>query len=257
MLKVGGVYTEPPPRRWKPLRGRNRRRTIFFWWIPLELFLVGVVTWGLNLGITKLADPMTLPIKEVRVVGKLRHITPTMVEQALMPIVTGGLLRVDLRAVQQAALTLPWVADAQVRRLWPETLRIVIAEQEPVARWLPGGLVNRDGVLFTPDPATYPENLPGLRGSEPALMLQHLRRLDQVFAFLNLTVTTLEVDERRAWAITLSNNIQLLLGKKDLDNRLARFLRIYPSALASQAERILRIDLRYSNGFAVAWKKTE
>jgi cell division protein FtsQ len=226
------------------------------WWIPLELALVAVVTWGLSTGVQLLANPMTLPVKTVRVVGDLHHVNSMDLEQALASVATGGFLGVNVHEVRKAAVALPWVEDAQVRRVWPDTLRITVVEQVPVARWTAGGLINGHGEVFTPDPSTYPADLPELGGPQgsAAGMLGHLHRLDRVVAPLNLTVTALHVDERRAWTITLSNGIQLLLGKNDLDNRLARFLRVYPSALAAQADYIKHIDLRYSNGFAVGWK---
>ncbi|CAK0760524.1 Cell division protein FtsQ [Gammaproteobacteria bacterium] len=260
--RIAGAYSPAPSARksWKLFRRRQNRRRglkiVLLWWIPLELALVALVTWGLDTGIRMLADPMTLPVNEVRVVGALKHLDSALLEQAVIPAATGGFLRVDILEVRKAAMALPWVDDAHVRRLWPDTLRVTVVEQVPVARWGAGGLVNGRGEVFTPDPATYPEGLPNLNGAQgsSADMLGHLRRLDQVFASLKLSVTALQIDERRAWTITLSNGIQLLLGKNDLDNRLARFLRVYPSALASQAERIGRVDLRYSNGFAVGWK---
>ncbi len=243
---------------------RNQRRYSllrdFPWWILLELTLVALVTWGLSTAIRMLANPMTLPVTAVRVVGPLAHLEPAAIEQAVTPAATGGFLQVDVHNVRQAATTLPWVADAQVRRLWPGTLRITITEQEPEARWTPQdqpmGLVNKQGKVFYPDVATFPQDLPEVGGPEGSAldMLNHLNQLNRLFAPLGLKVHSLQLDPRRAWTVGLSNGIRLLLGRTDLDNRLERFLRIYPSALAAQAERILRIDLRYSNGFAVGWK---
>ena len=269
-----GIYPSAPSARktktWNPLRDlfqrrKNRHRGwkwIRLWWVPLELVLVALVVWGLDTGWQLLADPMTLPVKDVRVVGDLHHVSSEVLRGVLLPVATGGFLRVDLMAVRRAAVTLPWVEDAQVRRLWPDTLRVTVIEQIPVARWLVvgggggGGLLNDRGEIFTPDPSTYPEGLPTLEGVEGSAidMLGHLRRLDHDLARIQLSVTGLTVDNRRAWVITLNNGMRLLLGTKDLENRLARFIQVYPSALASQAGRIVRVDLRYSNGFAVGWK---
>lgn len=243
------------PRRNRTLFKRHNQRRgwkiIFFLRVILELGLVILAIWGLNLGIRMLADPITFPIKHVRIIGELKYLENKNIDEVVAPATTGGFLLVDIRKVRKAALTIPWVDDAHVRRLWPDTLRINIIEQVPVARWLPGGLVNSRGEVFNPDPLTYPENLPNLGGApdSAADMLNHLKRLNQVLSSLKindtkpLSVTTLQVDERRAWTMVLSNGIQLLLGKKDLDNRLARFLRIYPSALAAQAERIASLSL--------------
>ncbi len=272
MVRSNTFYTSRPPIRGSGVssqnwfRGlfrtrQNRRRgwqgtSLWLWWVPFELALVAVVVWGLDTGWRLLADPMTFPVKDVRIIGELHHIDSEALARVVVPVATGGFLRVDLREVRKAAMTMPWVNEAHVRRIWPDTLRVAVVEQVPVARWVGGGLGNERGVIFMPDPATYPVELPNLDGAEGSAvdMLGHLRRLNQVFAPVGLHVTALTVDARRAWTITLNNGIRLLLGARDLDNRLARFIRVYPSALASQADRILRIDLRYSNGFAVGWK---
>jgi|GEM_PF-189402 len=256
-----GTYSAPSTARSSILRRRrqNRRKglgVLLLWWIPLELALVGLVTWGIDTGVRILADPETFPITNLRVVGDLHHVDQTTLERVTSPSANGGFLQVDIREVRQAALSLPWVDDAHVRRIWPDTLRILITEQVPVARWRSGGLVNARGEIFSPDPTSYPEVLPELGGPQghSADMLEHFQRLNKAFLPLKLTLTTLQIDDRRAWSFTLNNGIQVLLGKNDLENRLARLLRIYPRALASQADRIGRVDLRYSNGFAVGWK---
>ena len=35
--------------------------------------------------------------------------------------------------------------------------------------------------------------------------------------------------------------------------RIARFARLMPQLLAQQAQRLVRADLRYTNGFALSW----
>jgi cell division protein FtsQ len=63
-------------------------------------------------------------------------------------------------------------------------------------------------------------------------------------------------DERRAWHLLLGNGIPVDVGRGNLDARVARLSRVYPKVLAPRAVHIRRIDLRYTNGFAVAWKRS-
>jgi cell division protein FtsQ len=48
--------------------------------------------------------------------------------------------------------------------------------------------------------------------------------------------------------------VKVLLGREWVESRLARFTQTYTRVLANRIGEIKRIDLRYPNGFAVAWK---
>jgi len=69
----------------------------------------------------------------------------------------------------------------------------------------------------------------------------------------DLSITRLEQDERRAWVVTLNSGVKLLLGRKESEKRLTRFIDIYPRVLKAWEQRIDEVDLRYPNGFAVRW----
>lgn len=67
------------------------------------------------------------------------------------------------------------------------------------------------------------------------------------------------LNERRALEVDLSNGIQIKFGRinasVDLFSAAARFLNAYEDSLKGQEEKISVVDLRYTNGFAVQWKK--
>ena len=58
-----------------------------------------------------------------------------------------------------------------------------------------------------------------------------------------------------AWQVRLANGIALELGRdqarQSLEERLARFVAVYPRAAAHLNQRIGHVDLRYPNGFAI------
>ena len=52
-----------------------------------------------------------------------------------------------------------------------------------------------------------------------------------------------------------ANEIEVVLGRENVLERLQRLTKIYPGALAKRSAEIKSIDLRYTNGMAVRWKK--
>jgi cell division protein FtsQ len=84
-------------------------------------------------------------------------------------------------------------------------------------------------------------------------MLARLHEIERGLAPIQLAVHGLHQDARRSWRIELNNEVVLRLGRGDIEARLDRFRAVWPAVLAREADRIKAVDLRYPNGFAVAW----
>lgn len=206
-----------------------------------------------------LRSPHTLPLRTVRIEGDLRHLSAAQLQKVVAPVATGGFFNVDVDAVRQAAQSLPWVESASVRRVWPDTLQLKVVEQKPIARWNKHSLINTHGAVFTPPADTIPTDLPQLEGPaglEPAVLKQY-RAMENALAPLGLTIAQAVEDQRRAWDLRLSDGVELKLGRADALPRLMRFVRIYPAVLAGHVSRLVSVDMRYSNGFAVRWDQQE
>lgn len=202
-----------------------------------------------------LLDPQTLPIKRVQIAGQFQHLSTAQLQDAIANTMTGGFFTVNVGAVMQAAHSLSWVDTVSVRRVWPDTLRLDVVEQIPLARWGEHDLVNRRGERFTPPVGTLPTDLPSLQGPAglEAALTRNYYDMGKALAPAGLKITRLIQDERRSWRVALDNGIELRLGRDDAYPRLLRFVRLYPKVLAPRASQIASIDLRYTNGFAVAW----
>ena len=122
-------------------------------WLNQRFFSVLTLVLILGLpsiaGIWFLAQPDTLPIRSVKVEGEFRYLAQKDVYEALGGLASGGFFNVDVRAVKKAAESLPWVDSASVRRAWPDTLRLEITEQVPLARWGEHRIINVRGDLFS------------------------------------------------------------------------------------------------------------
>ncbi|VAX11976.1 Cell division protein FtsQ [hydrothermal vent metagenome] len=220
----------------------------------LLLGLASLLIWCLAL----LRDPATLPISKIRVQGVFMHLDENMLRQAVAEKAGQGFFGVDIDAVKQRVEQLPWVAQASVRRIWPDTLGIEVVEQKPLARWAGGGLVNEAGRVFRPVVSSYPSQLPLFSGPENMLatMKKQYRQDNALLTGIGLEIRELRMNSRRALSLHLNNSIELMLGRRQTQARLQRFIIAYKKLLGAHSAEIARVDLRYSNGLSVQWKTT-
>lgn len=223
------------------------------------LLLLVVLALATVLGMRWLADPYRFPLAVVEVKGDFRYLGKADLQAAIAPYVGEGFFTVDVAAIRIAAEQLPWVHKASVRRVWPETLRVQIVEQQPVAHWQEDGYLNAQGESFFPQHKADALDLPQLQGpqGQEQKVLGHYRQVVQTLAPLGLRVQQLALDERRTWSVQLNDEVQLWLGRSGPWQRLQRFVHAYPGVFAGRLAELQRVDLRYSNGFSVLWDKTD
>ena len=197
------------------------------------------------------------PISVVRIDGEMAHTDPAAVERVVTRHTDGaGFFRLDLAALRADLEALPWLRAASLRRVWPDTLQVHVREHAPAARWNGQALISTAGTVFRP--AALPGlALPELAGPEGhgADMLQRFHALERRLQPLGLAVRGLHQDARRAWRVELDNGVALRLGRGPIERRLDRFVAVWPAVLERRAARIDAVDLRYPNGFAVAWRE--
>jgi cell division protein FtsQ len=200
----------------------------------------------------------SLPVQRITVTGELEHTQAQAVQDMVQPGLAGGFLKADLQQIRRQLEGLPWIYEATVRRKWPAALEIHVVEELPIARWGREGFLNHEGGVFASGKKRGDwESLPlllGPEGSAQSLVAKY-QRLVEFLVPLNLSVEQLAVDERGQMEAILSGGIQLNLGGEDFLGRINRFVLIYRSELAARRTDIERVDLRYENGVAVAFRE--
>lgn len=199
------------------------------------------------------------PLRTLRVQGELARVDRAQLQAAVLPLARRGFFAVDLGAVQGAVDALPWVERAEVRKHWPDVLEVRIVEHRPFARWGATRLLSEHGRLFPVGKLRVPAGLPLLDGPEG--------RVPEVVALYNQAreqladaggVQGVAIDPRGSWTITLADGTRVVLGRSDPGARLARFAPMLPQLAAQHPQRrLVRADLRYTNGFALTWAKAE
>ncbi len=199
--------------------------------------------------------PETFPVRQVSFEGEFRQVDERALAGAVVEVARGSFLLLDLEAVQVRARSVPWVHEVTVRRVWPDGVHVRFSEQQLVARWAAGGWVNAQGERVDLQGQPGPDGLPLLAGPDGLAprVLAHYRQLNEVLAPVQLQVAGLTLTDRHAWTMLLDNGLVLTLGREEPEAKVARFARAWPRTLAAEAGRIRRVDLRYTNGFAVEW----
>ena len=229
-------------------------------WTVISLVIASVAAIAIYLNIDRtwqwLKPHVNPSISTVRVLGELSAAKQRLVEQQLMPYSDGLFFSIDIAAVRHVLDELPWVADAEVSRIWPDQLQVIIQEQLPVARWGSDALLSTQGYLFTAVEMNDYQHLPQLSGpaqTQVRVMQQYLT-FSQALRPLGYSIQQLEMRERGSWFITTQTGLQLLFGRDHLVEKIRRFAVVYENELKEHIDKIERVDLRYANGLAVAWR---
>ncbi|MDP2787673.1 MAG: cell division protein FtsQ/DivIB [Pseudomonadota bacterium] len=189
----------------------------------------------------------SFPFRQVTVIGA-NHVDTQTAARQLSRKLAGGFFSMDLHAVHDQFERLPWVREAQVRRLWPGRLVIELGEHTPAAAWNDRATLDTHGEIFPVMPWT---GLPRLYAPE-GMEREVTRRYGEFTALvkpMGVHVEQIVVSARLSWRVRLSGGINVELGRERLSERLARFARFYPQAVAAVGP-LHRVDMRYPNGFA-------
>jgi len=196
------------------------------------------------------------PVRVISMDGSFQRVSPGQIESAVAPFARAGFMSADLDAIARAVEAVPWVDHVRVQRRWPNSLHITVIEQTAAARWGESGLLNTRGELFVRQSAHVPAELPrlsGPEGTEAAVARRYLAVQGRMLE-AGMRIAALRLDERGAWEMDLDSGVTVRLGRRDVDERLDRFIRTASQVLAHRLAEIAYVDMRYSNGFAIGWR---
>jgi len=255
----------------EPARGRWRRyaRLILLWTCVAAVGVLAVAVYyrGQHFLVSdarfRLAGPADSESSApgVRVDGAV-YCSPERVLNVFNPDFGRSVYLIPLEERRRSLLSVDWVKDASVSRLWPDRIEVRITERAPVAfvqipSTVHGGsfqvaLIDEDGVLLDPPPRarfTLPV-LAGIRREQSREM-----RRDRVRAALRLVaqlggmsdqISEIDVLDPENLKITQpldGRAVVLMLGSQNFLPRLRNFLSHYPE-IHKRLEHATMFDLR-------------
>jgi cell division protein FtsQ len=169
--------------------------------------------------------------------------------------VTGhkSLLFFDVDGARTQLKTNPWIADAAVLKLYPDTVRISITERHPFAIWQINGKVSvvaSDGTVLEPYVARRFARLPFVvgRGAD-AQAHAFLADLDRYPAIRDQVRASVLVAQRR-WNLMLKNGVEVRLPEDDVAEALQRLVKL-DSEKKLLSRDIVTVDLRLGDRVTV------
>lgn len=204
-----------------------------------------------------LNNPENMPISQIDIQGKLEYIKDIELRNIIDKYTQTNLYLLNVDALETELELQPWVRAVSLRKAWPDQLIVNVEEQRPVAFWGSDRLMNQYGELFA-------ANLPSMRGILPLLyspedkgreMGERYLQVRQWLKGMPLEIAELTEDESGTWRIKIKDGPEVLVGNDDQERRIQRFKVGFQKELANQLGKIRRIDLRYTNGFAIEWKQ--
>jgi cell division protein FtsQ len=209
--------------------------------LSLVLVLYGAVRYVLRLPV--------FPLRAVELTAAPQRVSTELLEKVVREQVSGNFFTVDLERTRQAFEKLPWVRKVSVRRRFPWSLEVEVEEQVALATWNGKELVNTHGEVFS---GVAEQALPSFIGQPDASaqVAQTYGELNATLQPMRQQILQISLSPRFAWQVKLDNGMVLELGREEMQQRLKRFVAVYPYSLAGMSHPVNHVDLRYRNGFA-------
>lgn len=210
--------------------------------VSLLLLLYGIGHYVLRLPV--------FALRTVELSAVPQRVPTEAIASAVREQVSGNFFTMDLERMRRVFERLPWVRKVDVRRKFPWGLEVQIEEQVVLARWNGTELVNTHGEVFE---GKVDQVLPAFIGqSETSVQVtQMYGELGGMLAPLHRSIDQISLSPRHAWQVKLDDGMVIELGRTEMQQRMARFVAVYPYSLAAMSQAVRRVDLRYRSGFAV------
>ena len=197
------------------------------------------------------------PIDSINVSGDLKRVSTKSIENNTKNLLKKGFLSFSASEVKQKLEILDWVQSVEIIRIWPNKIDIRIMEESLLGIWNNDLILNSSGKLYVVDKRSVPSNIPqlnGPKGSERDVMYLFIK-VDNLLTGRGLYLEALKLDARGSWSFTIKPKIEIKLGKTEINQKLERFILALDESLLVKINKVSYIDLRYSEGLAIAWKK--
>lgn len=228
-------------------RDKNLRNPLIAWIYALSILFL------LSAGVSWMIKSAYFPVKYKKIESKkqgFKHLNIAYLQAVAKNSIDNNIFHVNLNRVKAEFEHNPWVKNANVWRVWPDTVIVEIEERVPVARWQKTQLIDEDGTIFS---ASTNINLPSLEGpknNEKNILLLYQQASEEL-AKVNLTIEQFSCNARLSCQMRLQNGILVKLGREHIAQRVARLRHFWYSIFQPQASNLAYIDLRYQDAFVI------
>lgn len=230
----------------------------------VKILSLCAVLGALGYGVHWVAPKLTRPVEHVVLEGDFRWLDQGAVHLAITQNLDGDLLSVDIKKLRHAIRQVPWVEEAEITRVYPDSLMVRIREEKPVAQWNDQGYISSMGEFI--DSPIYEElaGLPQLssslqgidvaQGAHEAIEIYHL--LNSAVLVSGESIEVLSQDASGGWTMIWESGLEIDLGRSDHLKRVRHALAAWRRLPVEARQQVGEIDARYDNGVAIRTRQS-
>jgi cell division protein FtsQ len=194
-------------------------------------------------------------IDVTRLDGAFQRVSAEQIRAAAAPAATGGFFATRPEEVRERVLALPWVAEVEVRKHWPDVLEVRFSERELLGQRGEEELVDVTGAVFPARGAGETRGLPLLDAPDERMaeLARCYQRAQADIEAHGRRIVAARMSRRGALEYQLDNGLVIRLGSRDIELRWRRFLDSLARLNRFDPRPVAVADLRYTHGFALAY----
>lgn len=226
----------------------------FFFFIAIALIL-----WA----VPQIKDAKTLKTKVEWQIDISLPMTKTMLEKKIKPSIEDK-YQLNLVEIKQALESEPWIAKAQIKRLFFNVIQINIEAQQIAMRWentdcktkdAPNcsGYISNHGVLFTPKKKVNSSAVLTRSEADKKTIIK-IHQDYQNYLKISGKMQIKSFSKTHIDQLVFKPNIKVILGYQQKPQRLRRFLKVYKKLKKTISKAELdqaTFDMRYPKAFAL------
>jgi len=200
---------------------------------------------------------VVFPIKKITIETKIINANKSKIfNLAKNYLLHKSFFNFKIDALKEQLEKIEWIKNVNVRRVYPDEIKIYVQEYIPKAIFNNNSYLNINGDKFFVD--KIDKILPKLFAQDDRnyAIYRYYNLFNSNLLKNNIDSKVLVVSENdiRSLKIILSSGITIKLGSQNINERINMFFKIYDQLNSSDLDKIGYIDMRYSNGFSVGWK---
>lgn len=166
--------------------------------------------------------------------------------------------RADLQDIYQAAADISWVETVHVYRDWHRGVVVSAIPRKAIANYGSTHMLDANGVVFVPADKRelMNERLVTLHGEDARAgdIMRQMQRVNTWFTPLGLQVKDMILTPRRTWVVHFNNGLTVIVDYENTEQKLYGLAKILNDRFKDKISTMQSVDLRYKNGFSIAWK---
>jgi len=163
----------------------------------------------------------------------------------------------DLQALRDITTGLAWVDQVSISRDWQRGIVVTALPKQAVANFGTERLVDAKGAVFVPADSNdlTQERFATLQGemTQAPVIMQQMQQVNDWYTPLDMQVADIILSPRMTWLIRFDNGLRVIVDNENTAQKLLNLSQLLGNQLSGRRDEIQSVDLRYKNGFTIAW----